>query len=104
MPWRPLPALTEARNAARRANQTVDGTQTQVTETEKVLAGDYGPDNVFFALRGQCYSLQAGQYTYEVCPFDKTRQDHVSLGCAPLQQGPLARQRARASSPYHAPS
>lgn len=53
-------------------------------ETE--LDKDYGPENLFRALQGKCFSLEAGEYTYEHCWMDKTMQKskkghgHSSMG------------------------
>lgn len=35
---------------------------------------DYGEDMAWAALKGQCYELDEMQYTYKICPFDKTVQ------------------------------
>ena len=35
---------------------------------------DYGPDGVFRSLKGQCVSKDSGEYTYELCWLEKTKQ------------------------------
>ena len=35
---------------------------------------DYGPEDAFLALEGQCFSTVAEKYTYEVCPHGAAAQ------------------------------
>ena len=48
--------------------------QNQLNGDKEDLNKDYGQDDVFRALKGQCVSRDAGEYTYELCWFDKTKQ------------------------------
>ncbi|CAI4213391.1 unnamed protein product [Parascedosporium putredinis] len=41
---------------------------------EDDLAKDYGPEEIFRALKDKCVSTEAGEYTYELCWFKKTMQ------------------------------
>jgi len=41
---------------------------------ESDLTKDYGQDDVFRALKGQCVSVESGEYTYEHCFMDRTTQ------------------------------
>ncbi|KAJ1844751.1 hypothetical protein LPJ73_005068 [Coemansia sp. RSA 2703] len=45
-----------------------------VSTLEELLAKDLGPQDVYLPLNGQCYSLDAGEYTYEVCLLDRATQ------------------------------
>ena len=47
---------------------------TERTGLEAKLGRDYGPDDVFLPLDGQCFSTAADKYTYEVCPFEQAAQ------------------------------
>ncbi|KAH7157342.1 glucosidase II beta subunit-like protein-domain-containing protein [Dactylonectria estremocensis] len=38
------------------------------------LSKDYGPGDIFRALKGKCVSTEAGEYTYELCWLEKTAQ------------------------------
>ena len=38
------------------------------------FAEEYGDDGALWALKGQCFSLDHQQYTYEVCPFGEAHQ------------------------------
>ncbi len=48
--------------------------QNQLNSDKEDLDKDYGQDDIFRALKGQCVSRDAGEYTYEVCWFDRTKQ------------------------------
>jgi protein kinase C substrate 80K-H len=50
------------------------------------LEKDFGPDEVFRALKGTCVSTDSGEYTYELCFMEKTTQKpkkgggHTNMG------------------------
>lgn len=64
-------AAREALEAARAEHTTKT---TQLSDEERDLAKDYGPDDIFRALKGQCVSSDVGEYEYELCWFDRTTQ------------------------------
>ncbi|KAF7561641.1 hypothetical protein G7046_g2501 [Stylonectria norvegica] len=66
---------------AKAAREAVDAvemqlkTKTRALENDQAdLAKDYGPADVFRALKSKCVSRDAGEYTYEFCWLDKTSQ------------------------------
>ena len=66
--------LEDARNALKAAQDSLNDKKNQLTSHQEDLEQDYGVDDVFRALKGQCISKDSGEYTYELCWLDKTRQ------------------------------
>ena len=66
--------LEDARNALKAAQDSLNDYKNQLTAHQDDLEKDYGVDDVFRALKGQCISKDSGEYTYELCWLDKTRQ------------------------------
>ena len=66
--------LTDARNALKAAQDSLNKERTSLTSHKEDLEKDYGPDEVFRALKGRCISKDSGEYTYELCWLDRTKQ------------------------------
>jgi protein kinase C substrate 80K-H len=60
-------SLQKARDAHSQAVTDTSRLRTQIDDVAKQLSTDYGPDDVFLAIKGDCVSLNTGEYTYEVC-------------------------------------
>ncbi|KAF2153319.1 hypothetical protein K461DRAFT_267913 [Myriangium duriaei CBS 260.36] len=79
-------ALQDARTAVNSAENDLRNMQNDRTSHTDDLGKDYGKDDVFRPLKGQCISTDSGEYTYELCFMDKTVQKskkgggHTSLG------------------------
>ena len=67
-------AVREARERLTSAQGTLSTQQTQKTQHEEDLTKDYGADDVFRTLKGQCINLDSGEYNYELCWLDKVQQ------------------------------
>ncbi|KAK4993170.1 hypothetical protein LTR50_000656 [Elasticomyces elasticus] len=67
-------AVSDARNRLESAQKELKDNTESINTHREDLAKDYGPDDVFRALKGQCVSTDSGEYTYEVCFLDKTTQ------------------------------
>jgi protein kinase C substrate 80K-H len=67
-------ALLDARNALKAGQDDLAKTQKQLSSHEEDLRKDYGPNGIFRALKGQCVSKDSGEYTYELCWLEKTKQ------------------------------
>ncbi|KAI9505361.1 glucosidase II beta subunit-like-domain-containing protein, partial [Coemansia spiralis] len=46
----------------------------EVSQLRELLERDLGPDDMYLAAKGACYSLDAGEYTYELCLLDRASQ------------------------------
>ena len=66
--------LEDARNALKAAQDSLNDNKQHLSTHEDDLEKDYGADDVFRALKGQCISKDSGEYTYELCWLDKTKQ------------------------------
>ena len=66
--------LEDARNALKAAQDSLNDNKNQLNSHQEDLQTDYGLDDVFRALKGQCISKDSGEYTYELCWLDKTKQ------------------------------
>lgn len=49
-----------------------------IKKLEEELNSDFGPSNVFFPLKGKCYSYNDHEYTYTLCPFERAAQESTS--------------------------
>ena len=67
-------AVVDARNAVNIANSELSNAKRDLTTHESDLEKDYGPDSIFRALQGTCISKDAGEYTYELCFLQQTKQ------------------------------
>lgn len=66
--------MTDARNALKAVEDTLESNRNQLRNHEEDLKKDYGPDDIFRALKGQCISKDSGEYTYEICWLDRAKQ------------------------------
>ncbi|KAK4187074.1 putative glucosidase 2 subunit beta precursor [Podospora australis] len=64
-------AAREALDAAKNEHSVKTG---KLEEEQRDLEKDYGPDDIFRALKGKCITNDAGEYDYELCWFDRTTQ------------------------------
>jgi protein kinase C substrate 80K-H len=67
-------AVQEAKKRVDSARKDLEKAQKDRDGHQEDLGKDWGVDDVFRALKGQCVSTEAGEYTYEVCFMEKTTQ------------------------------
>jgi protein kinase C substrate 80K-H len=67
-------AVSAARSAYQTLNDDLGIKQSTVGDLTKDLEKDYGPDDIFRALKDTCVSKDSGEYEYELCWLDKTSQ------------------------------
>ncbi|KAK3686500.1 hypothetical protein LTR37_019747 [Vermiconidia calcicola] len=78
--------VTEARKRLKTAEKELDGHHKDLKKHNEDLADDFGPDDVFRALKGTCVSTDSGEYTYELCFLERTTQKpkkgggHTNMG------------------------
>lgn len=70
----------KARELFEDADRTVKDLQKQVYELKKSISKNFGPDNEFAALDGQCYELTNDEYIYKLCLFEKITQWPIKGG------------------------
>ncbi|KAI8936759.1 hypothetical protein NX059_006006 [Plenodomus lindquistii] len=66
--------VTDAKSQLDSAKKELDNDKSELTKHEDDLTKDYGPDNIFRALKDTCISTDSGEYTYEHCFLSKTTQ------------------------------
>ncbi|EGC48508.1 vacuolar system associated protein-60 [Histoplasma capsulatum var. duboisii H88] len=67
-------AVTEARNALSTEESSLNRIRSELEDQKLDLHKDYGSDSVFRSLKGSCISKDSGEYTYELCWMEKTKQ------------------------------
>lgn len=66
--------VTAAREAYQSVADDVASKQVELAKQQSDLETDYGADDIFRALKGNCVSTDSGEYEYELCWLDKTTQ------------------------------
>ncbi|KOS47488.1 hypothetical protein ACN38_g1479 [Penicillium nordicum] len=73
-------AVTQARDALKAAQDSVTSLKNKLRDQRADLEQDYGPNSIFRALRGVCITQDAGEYTYEHCFLESTKQNQRKGG------------------------
>lgn len=66
--------MTSARSELTSGQNKLRDLKSDRDQHSEDLEKDYGPDKIFRALKGQCVSKDSGEYTYELCWMDQTKQ------------------------------
>ncbi|KAL4921604.1 glucosidase II beta subunit-like protein-domain-containing protein [Aspergillus aurantiobrunneus] len=67
-------AVTQARDAVKAAEKDLGDLKKRLKDHQADLETDYGVASIFRALKGVCVKKDAGEYTYEHCFLDQTKQ------------------------------
>lgn len=78
--------VSEARTRLDTAKRELEDHRNDLKSRKEDLSKDFGPDDVFRALKGTCISTDSGEYAYELCFLERTTQKpkkgggHTNLG------------------------
>lgn len=78
--------VTDARQRVESAQRDLENNRNNLKNSQEDLEKDFGPDDVFRALKGKCFETDSGEYTYEHCFLDRTTQKskkgggHTNMG------------------------
>lgn len=75
-----LKAANEARSEYDEADRAVRDIQREISQLEEYLEKDYGPDEEYAPLEGECFEYTDREYLYKLCPFDQASQQPRSGG------------------------
>ena len=67
------PAANAARDAFKETEKKVKDLNKELMSEEESLQKDFGAEDQFRVLEGNCFEYTDREYTYKLCPFDKVR-------------------------------